>query len=145
MHSRLFSSVLYVCFAPLRASRVVVLRLLPLRPYTRHAHVCLLCRRRLLFLVRGSFAGCFLDKLGEEARFATAAVAWLSSITTKETFLEDMTALDSMTSSFSLSSSKPLRLRNPTEPEAVAELSRDIHVDTLFGEVAFDENGQASR
>ena len=78
--------------------------------------------------MRGSFAGCFLDRLGEEARFATAAVAWLSSVTTKETFLEDMTALefyDEFIDLFdaaptdvaagewvlSLSSSKPLRLR----------------------------------
>ena len=33
---------------------------------------------------------------------------------------------------------------NSTEPEAVAEVLRDIHVDTLFGEVAFDENSRQS-
>ena len=41
----------------------------------------------------GSFAGCFLDRLGEEVRFATAAVARLSSLTT-EMFFEDVTTLE---------------------------------------------------
>ena len=109
-----------------------------------------------------SCAGCFLDRLGEEARFATTAVTWLSSITTRETFLEDMTALEFYDEFTDLFDAAPTHLAagewgalsvlvqaietaNSTEPEAVAEVLRDIHVDTLFGEVAFDENGQASR
>ena len=86
------------------------------------------CEIQGLAPMLGSFAGCFLDRLGEEVRFATAAVAWLSSIT-KETFLEDMTALEFFDEfidlfdaaptdvaagewgSLSLSSSKPKRLR----------------------------------
>ena len=109
-----------------------------------------------------SFAGCFLDELGEEARFATAAVTWLSSVATKETFLEDMTALEFYDEFIDLFDAVPthvaagewgalsvlvqaIEAANSTEAEAVAEVLRDIHVDTLFGEVAFDENGMASR
>ena len=51
------------------------------------------CEIQGLAPMLGSFPGCFLDRLGKEVRFATAAVAWLSSIT-KETFLEDVTALE---------------------------------------------------
>ena len=79
-----------------------------------------------------------VDRLGEEARFATAAVAWLSSITTKETFLEDRPLSNSMTSSLtdvaagewgSLSVLvQAIETANPTEPEAVTEVLRDIHV-----------------
>ena len=116
------------------------------------------CEIQGLAPMLGSFAGCFLDRLGEEVRFATAAVARLSSIT-KEMFLEDVTALEFFDEFIDLFDAAPtdvaagawgslsvlvqaIETANSTGPEAVAEVLRDIHVDTLFGEVTFDENSR---
>ena len=107
--------------------------------------------------------GLFSGHTGEEARFATAAVAWLSSITTKEALLENTTTLEFYDEFIDLFDAAPtdvaagewgslslsvlvqtIETANSTEPKTVAEVLRDIHVDTLFGEVAFDENSKQS-
>ena len=95
---------------------------------TRGTHTYVLCRRRLLFLVRGSFAGCFLDKLGKKRALRpprshgsralppkrrSSRTRPLSNSMTEFIDLFDAVPLTSQRVSgvLSLSSSKPLRLR----------------------------------